>query len=401
MSMIAALIMGLVQGFTEFLPVSSSAHLVFTQHFLHLHLSDADTVSFDVLLHLGTLLAVLVFFREDVLALLRGLGQLMLRPRAAWRENAHSRLALMLILATIPAALAGKLLKPLFEKAFQNVPGTAALLLVTAVMLWLIARWRVGERTLETANWKDAALIGVLQAIAILPGVSRSGATITGGLLRGFDREAAPRFSFLLSIPIILGGGLLGVKDVLKHGITLAPAPLLIGFLAAAISGYAAVVLLLSMLRRGRLDRFAYYCLVVGIGMLLYWNFLVPRPDMQQVKGSAGIEALSYDREGALGQVPVGVRWRLQIPVHVGLVPLTSVNVQMDDNLLPAMTQHSLPLAGITILDLELVPLRLNNLHGDGETREIRVILRNKWGIENEERVRLFIVPASPSQQTA
>ena len=225
-----SIIMGLMQGLTEFLPVSSSAHLVFTEHFLHLRMTEAQTVSFDVLVHLGTLLAVLIYFRSDIGQLLKGAGALIKNPKVAWHDNSFSRLFVFLMIGSIPAAIAGVTLESFFSAAFKNIPGTASLLFITAAMLIWITHRKSGNRGLQKANLKDALLIGLFQAIAILPGVSRSGSTITAGLLRGLDRDSAPRFSFLLSIPIIFGGGLFAVKDIIQTGIALPNAVLVAGF---------------------------------------------------------------------------------------------------------------------------------------------------------------------------
>ncbi|MHB9026892.1 MAG: undecaprenyl-diphosphatase UppP [Armatimonadota bacterium] len=404
MTLLHAIIMGLVQGLTEFLPVSSSAHLVFTDHLLHLHLSEQDTVSFDVLLHLGTLLAVLVYFRSDILALLKGAGRLLIGPRKALAENAYSRLFLLLLLGTVPAAIAGVALKDFFSDVFQNVPGTAALLLVTAAMLYWISRRRTGERALETSTWKDALTIGVFQAIAILPGVSRSGSTIFGGLLRGLDRDAAPRFSFLLSIPIILGGGVFALKDVLEQGFSLAPPLVIAGFLAAAVSGYIAVVLLLNTVRRGRLDRFAHYCVIVGLGMLAYWFLLVPKVDMNSVAGYSNLQPLALNADGEVNPVKLGERVSLRLAIQPGLIPLQRVYAKVP------ITEQNIEEADFIRATgsnrFESISFRLRPL-GDsytvppgGEYRDVWIVVRNRWGISNDVHLRLRIEPATVQDRT-
>ncbi|MHB0939872.1 MAG: undecaprenyl-diphosphate phosphatase [Armatimonadota bacterium] len=400
MTIIEAIIKGLIQGLTEFLPVSSSAHLVFSDHFLHVRQSEADIIFFDVMLHLGTLLAVVVYFRRDLLAILRGAGQLILRPRVAWRENPNSRLFVWLLIGTVPAALAGKLLQDFFEQAFGSVPGTATLLLVTAGMLFWISRRKPGERQLNSLGAKDALWIGVLQAAAILPGISRSGATITAGLVRGLDREAAPRFSFLLSAPIILGGGLLALKDALETGTSIPMPALAAGFIAATVSGYLAVVLLLGMVRRGKLNRFAVYCVVAGLGMLAYWMLLVPKVT-SPVAGFVEQQPIFINAEGELGPLHPGQSLQLKMIVDSGMLPLREAYVQLPDG-------HRLPLApdaatgeGKLSLASELYGIPPEqNAHPAGETREMWVILRNKWGIQNEVRLRLLVVPASQIDNT-
>ena len=410
MTILSAIILGLVQGLTEFLPVSSSAHLVFADHFLHLRLSEADTVSFAVLVHLGTLLAVLVYFRKDILALLVGAGQLIARPRAAWRENPSSRLFVLLLLGTVPAAVIGVTLEDFFSQAFQNVPGTALLLLGTAAMLFWISRRPHGGRTLENATAKDALLIGAFQALAILPGISRSGSTITGGLLRGLDRDAAPRFSFLLSVPIILAGGLFDLKDTLESGFSVPVPVAAAGFIAAAVSGYLAVVLLLGVVRRGRLDRFAYYCVAAGVGMLAYWTLLVPKAEVKDLAGYIGQQAVGINKQDEMGPVEMGQALRLYLQVDGNIVPLQDVHA-----LVPGAEGHPeqqlrFELEGGTrqagkwksIDEYFIRPLQ----HGKSdiqvpEKREVLVILRNQWGIQNEVRLRLLIVPTSLMRTTA
>jgi undecaprenyl-diphosphatase len=393
MTVFAAAIMGLVQGLTEFLPVSSSAHLVFADHFLHLRLSEADTVSFAVLVHMGTLMAVLVYFRRDILELLAGAGQLMRRPRAAWRENAGSRLFVWLALGTVPAAVLGVTLQDFFSQAFQNVPGTAVLLLGTAAMLFWISRRRHGGRTLEHTTAKDALLIGLFQALAILPGISRSGATITGGLLRGLDRDAAPRFSFLLSVPIILAGGLFDLKDTLQNGFSVTAPVAAVGFVTASVSGYLAVVLLLGVVRRGRLDRFAYYCVAAGIGMLAYWTLLVPKVT-SEVAGFVGQRPIP-NAQGELGPLGIGDSLKLRMVVDSGLLPLSDAYILAPEGRIPLHLDAATG-KGKLGLSSEVYSIPPHQtVHPAGETREVWVILRNKWGIQNEVRLRLLIVPIS------
>lgn len=405
-----ALVEGLVQGLTEFLPVSSSAHLVFADHFLHLRLSDTETVFFDIVLHLGTLVAVLAYFYRDVLLMIQGAAQLVVKPRKAWATNPNSRLFVLLVLGTIPAAIAGKSLQPLFESAFQNVPGTAAFLIVTAIMLFWISRRQSGTRTIESVTWKDALSIGLFQAVAILPGISRSGSTITGGFIRGLDREAAPRFSFLLSIPIILGGGLLEIKDVMHTGTPLSMTVLLAGFLTAAISGYIAVVLLLGMVRRGKLDRFAYYCLTVGVLILAYWTLLVPKIDINQAIAKTPLETYKMDAKSAeIGNIELGQPVQFQLAVQPGLVPVKEMYAILPHGISNGFTQmheakFTNPAGDNTYISeqYKLVPI------GDtyeptsaGEVREIWVVVRNRWGIQNEARIRVRVVPESLRSRTA
>ncbi|MDH7497407.1 MAG: undecaprenyl-diphosphate phosphatase [Syntrophomonadaceae bacterium] len=259
MSALAAVLLGMLQGLTEFLPVSSSGHLVIAEQLLGV---PASGLTFEVMVHIGTLAAVLVAFWPDVAALLR-------RP---WQ-----RLTGLLVLGTVPAALAGVFLEPLVERAFQSLATVGLGLLATGVLLVL------GETASRRAWWGkkadgitalDAVLVGVMQAIAILPGISRSGSTIAGGLLRGLDREYAARFSFLLSIPAILGAAALEGWDVVRAGVGGALAvPYLLGSVTAALFGYLAITLVMAVVREGRLTWFAYYCW--GLGALVLGSQLL------------------------------------------------------------------------------------------------------------------------------
>lgn len=264
MTLLQALLLGLLQGATEFLPISSSGHLVLVPWLLNWR---ASSLAFDTLVHWGTALAVLGYFWRDWLALLRG----------AWRAvctrslaDPQARLLLLLVLGTVPAALAGFLLEDFFESMFARPVAAAGFLLVTAAILTLAEGGSRRARGLETLSWLDALLVGAAQAAAILPGVSRSGATIAAGMGRGLTREAAARFSFLLSTPVILGAGVLQLADLAQAGDLAAQAPaLLVGFLAALAAGLACIHFLLRYLRRRPLYPFAIYCALFGAACLV------------------------------------------------------------------------------------------------------------------------------------
>lgn len=273
MDIIIALILGLLQGLTEFVPISSSAHLVLVPWLFGW---PAFGLFFDTMLHWGTLLAVLVYFRKDWVAIVRGFVS-SLAVRGPWTTGAGgrlaqpaSRLAWGLILGSLPAAVAAFLFEDFFESLFSTPRAVAAFLLVTALILYLSERLGRRARSLETLNVPDALAIGLAQAAAIAPGISRSGTTIAAGLGRGLTREAAARFSFLLSTPVILGAGLLQGLDVATTAEVAPPlAVLLTGFAAAAVAGYLCIRFLLSYLRRGSLNVFAVYCAVAGSAALL------------------------------------------------------------------------------------------------------------------------------------
>jgi undecaprenyl-diphosphatase len=273
MDLIQSFILGLVQGLTEFIPVSSSAHLVLVPWAAGW---SSPGLTFDTILHWGTLLAVLGYFWRDWLRVIGGFVRSLVR-RGAWNtapggrlSDADSRLAWWLIIGSIPAAVLGYLFKDFFESLFSSPGAVGGFLLVTALILALSEMFGRRLRSLESVNLLDTFLIGLAQAIAIAPGISRSGATIAAGLGRGLKRDDAARFSFLLGTPAILGAGLLQLVHLVRAGNLGAELPLLaVGFVAAAVSGYLCIKFLLAYLRRGRLYVFAGYCAVIGAATLI------------------------------------------------------------------------------------------------------------------------------------
>ena len=260
MNPVQALVLGAVQGATEFLPISSSGHLVLVPWALGW---DKPGLVFDTTVHLGTLVAVLAYFYRDLwsifIAWLRSF-----RPPDSGNDQA--RLAWLILIGTLPAVVLGYLLQDFFESLFGRPLWVALLLIVTAFLLAVAERMGKRQRPLRSLKWRDALTIGLAQACAIAPGISRSGATISGGLLRGMKREDAARFSFLLSTPIIFGTGLLQLKDVVSAS---APpgqwAILALGFGASAITGYLFIHWLMKHLQEHSLYPFAIYCACVGI----------------------------------------------------------------------------------------------------------------------------------------
>jgi undecaprenyl-diphosphatase len=260
MNAFQALILGIVQGATEFIPISSSGHLVLVPWLLDWA---EPGLAFDTIVHWGTLVAVLAVFWREFVALARAWGRSLMERNL---DQTEARLAWLIIVGTLPAALIGFLWKDFFESLFGSPGRVAALLLVTGAILALSERLSKRQRSMSDLNWLDSVLIGLAQACAIAPGISRSGATIAMGLLRGVKREAAARYSFLLATPIIFGAGLLQLVELFQAGAVGAQLlPLITGFLAAAISGYLCIRFLLSYLQRGRLYVFAIYCWAAGI----------------------------------------------------------------------------------------------------------------------------------------
>lgn len=250
--MLAAVIWGLVQGLTEFLPISSSGHLVVVPAFLNaigLEMSP-PTLAVSAVLHLGTLLAVLVYFRDDVMSVL----QMRRRPEGR-------KLALLVAIGSIPAVI-GLPLKEEIEGIQENVAYVGIALITTGLILVIGQRLARGMRQLTEGRIPDAIVVGIAQALALIPGISRSGVTIAAGSGRGFQPVEAARFSFLLGIPAIAGAGLVSLPEVFAEGEV--GVELLVGLGVAALSGYMAIALLLRALRRVGLLPFAIYCFIVG-----------------------------------------------------------------------------------------------------------------------------------------
>jgi len=264
MNTFRAIVLGLVQGATEFLPISSSAHLVLLPWFLGW---EEPGLGFDTIVHWGTLSAVLSLFWRDLLAISRAWFRGLYRGRI---EEDEAKLAWLIIIGTIPGVLAGAVLEDFFESLFGSPPLVALLLLVTGLILSISELLERKWRDCEELSFLDSFIIGVAQACAISPGISRSGVTIAMGLICGLRREEAARFSFLLSTPIIFGAGLLQLVNLFQVGELEAQFPLLlIGFLTSTVSGWLCIKFLLSYLRRGRLYPFAIYCLLAGFSCYL------------------------------------------------------------------------------------------------------------------------------------
>lgn len=268
MTIFQAIVLGIIQGLTEYLPVSSSAHLVIVPYLFGWSFPADQAFVFDVLVQLGTIVAVIAYFWKDLVGILVAFfkGIAARQPFA----TVESRMGWLIILASIPGGLAGLLVKPLVEAAFSNPVAVAVLLFGTAILLFT-AEW-IGRKTrdISTATWVDALLIGIGQAIAIFPGISRSGATISIGLMRGLKRTDAAKFSFLMSIPIMLAAGLYSALDLRDiSGLSAFLPVILIGTLAAAIAGYLSIKWLLAFLNRRSLTSFAIYCSIVGALVLV------------------------------------------------------------------------------------------------------------------------------------
>ncbi len=268
MNILQAIVLGIVQGLTEFLPISSSAHLVIVPFLLGWHFPEDQSFVFNVLVQMGTLLAVIIYFWHDLVEIIVAFvqGIIHLKPF----ETSESRLGWLLILATIPAGALGFLLQKSVEAAFTSPLMTGFFLLLTAALLVLAEIIGKRTRSLRDLNWKDALWIGFAQVISIFPGVSRSGSTIAGGMTRNLDRELSARFAFLMSIPIMLAAGGLSLFDTFKTpGLSSFLPIVAVGFIAAAIVGYLSIRWLLRFLTHRPLYVFAVYCTLAGVITIL------------------------------------------------------------------------------------------------------------------------------------
>ena len=210
MNYIQSTILAIIQGLSEFLPISSSAHLILPSQVLGW---PDQGLAFDVAVHLGTLGAVIIYFRKEIISMLNGLT----RQLTTGKSNTESRLAWLLVLATVPVLLAGFLLKDIVDEHFRNTQVIATTTIIFAIFLWMADKYGLRNKGLAPFGWKGALVVGLAQVLALIPGTSRSGVTMTAALACGLDRESASRFSFLLSIPVIAGASLLITLDLLKE----------------------------------------------------------------------------------------------------------------------------------------------------------------------------------------
>lgn len=275
MTYLSAVLMGILQGVAEFLPISSSGHLALFQHFFGVENYEETQMFFTVLLHLGTLISVFVYYWHDILDMIREffllLGSLFSRKGTHEIRNTPParRMVLLIIVATLP--LFGILpVKDYIESAMNNVTFVSVALIATGFILFFSDRMARGRKTARTATMTDALLVGCAQAFGTLPGISRSGSTISAGLLRGYDRNFAVRFSFLMSLPAVLGANILTLKDVIEEGridTTLLPV-YLVGMVVAAVVGYFAIRLVNLLADKGKFGAFAWYCWAAGAASL-------------------------------------------------------------------------------------------------------------------------------------
>ena len=272
MDFLSAIILGVVQGLAEFLPISSSGHLSVFQNFFGLANVEEENLFFDVLLHLGTLVAVFAAYWPEIKALILEfftmIGARKL-PRGQKPDRLSRRMIFFIILGTLPLALVLPI-KDKVEGLYSNTFFIGFAFLLTGTLLFLSDRMNRGGKNLRTATILDVLIVGLGQAVAVVPGLSRSGTTISVGMSRGFDREFAVKFSFLLSIPAVLGANLLSLIDAAQAGIDWSLIPVyLVGVAVAAVSGYLAICLLKFITQKGSFGAFCYYCWGAGLVTLI------------------------------------------------------------------------------------------------------------------------------------
>lgn len=266
-----SIILGIIQGASEFLPISSSGHLVLAPYLFGWDLPAKEAFLFDVLAQVATLIAVIVYFWADLLAIMKSFINNLLAGHPFQEED--SRLGWFLLLSTVPAGIAAILFKDTLEAAFSNPKYASIFLLITSLFLVLGEYAGKRIRNLSAMSWIDSLIIGVFQSLALFPGISRSGSTITGGLIRNFNRQSAARYSFLMAVPVMVAAGVMAGYDLARSPILMAKLPVyLSGFVSSAIVGYFAIKWFIGFLSRKSLYVFAIYCAVVGLGFLIFLN---------------------------------------------------------------------------------------------------------------------------------
>jgi undecaprenyl-diphosphatase len=272
MDFFEAVVLGVVQGLTEFLPVSSSGHLVLFQKLFGIH---EPVLAFDIAVHVGTLLAVVAYFSRDLLAIVKGVatyfGTCVSTRRFAMPDASapQAQMAAVIVIGSIPTGIIGILFKDVAEELFSSVLLVGVSLCVTGILLLFTRVARPSQNSTSPPSALKAIVVGIAQGLAIVPGISRSGATIATALYLGLDRETAARFSFLLSIPAVAGAGLLGALDLV--GGTAIPVPVMAtGLVVSALVGYASLALLVWIVKRGRMHLFAPYCFIIGAAAIVF-----------------------------------------------------------------------------------------------------------------------------------
>jgi undecaprenyl-diphosphatase len=271
MEMYEGIVLGVLQGLTEFLPVSSSGHLVLGQIFFGITESQ---LIFDISLHVGTLLAILVVYFSDIRSLLASVFGFLSKAlsgkpfRHLFKADPHLRIAGLILVGSFPTAVIGLFIKQYEAVLFSSASLVGFMLILTGIILWVSRNYYTAEPIGDGFSIKKAVFIGTVQGLAVLPGISRSGSTIAAGMMAGLDRDTAARFSFLLSVPAVMGAEVLGLKDIMEQGLSI-DLVTIYGTIAAFITGLIALKLLLHLVHAGRFHLFAPYCWLAGAAALL------------------------------------------------------------------------------------------------------------------------------------
>lgn len=277
MSVWQAFVLGILQGLTEFLPVSSSGHLVLFQKIFNI---SEGVFEFDILVHFATAIAVIWVFRKDIYLILSDLISALKNLRSGKTHkslNEGTKLALLVIVGSIPTFLIAIVFKGYFKEVFESGRLLGIGFIITGLLLWYSQNSAKNNKDIMSTKFSDCTYIGIMQGIAILPGISRSGSTITGAMFRGLERDFAAKYSFLLSLPVILGAGAIEMLDFTVRGVdtpSIAIVPLVVGFVAALVSGYLAVKFMLKIISKGQFRYFSYYVLLLGVMVLIDQLFL-------------------------------------------------------------------------------------------------------------------------------
>jgi len=274
MEILKSIILGIIQGITEFLPVSSSGHLAIMHKILKFDME--NNLFFDTTLHFGTLIAVIFFYRKDILSIILSFYKVVknYEKTTSLKDNFYkdnnSKLGIFIIIAMIPTGIIGILLKDYVEKFAENLLFVGTALIITSIFLTIYELKKNSNKSIEKFAVKDAVIIGIMQGAAVFPGISRSGSTIATGKILGLEKELAANYSFLISIPAVLGAFLLQLKDLFQGEINIDISLFIIGFITSFISGYFSLKFLIWLIKKSGLKIFAVYCFLIGIIAVFY-----------------------------------------------------------------------------------------------------------------------------------
>ncbi|MBC7087312.1 MAG: undecaprenyl-diphosphate phosphatase [Tissierellales bacterium] len=265
MGWLEAIVLGFFQGIAEFLPISSSGHLALLQQFFGI---TQGNLFYAEMLHFGTLLSILIVYFKDIKAIVLDFLKLIIsifKSKKIPTLNSNQKFAVLILIASIPTALIGLIFEDFIESMFSSVLPIGIAFIVTGFLLWFSEKKGNGNKSIENVTVKDSIFVGFMQGLAIFPGISRSGSTIVGALLRDFDRSLATEFSFILSIPAVLGSFLIGIKGAVENSSVTIELPIFIGVFISAITGIFAIKALIKMLENKKLHYFSFYLWIIGI----------------------------------------------------------------------------------------------------------------------------------------